>query len=463
MKTQGVRMLVLGALMTGWITGAAQPMESEVPGDNFSLEGALELFKKSASPEDFERKLNDPDSKVNNLDLNNDRYIDYIRVIDRTRGNVHAFVLQAVLSENESQDVAVIELEKKRNGEAVLQITGDADVYGIETIIEPTEEVRTYAGTTTTRSVVNVWAWPSVQYVYSPYYEVWVSPWAWSYRPVWYRPWNPVVFNVYFGWWQPYRPYYATCHTRRIYHAHEIYRPHRTTSVIVVNNYGDQINYYRTNNSYRYERDRNHYNGNNNGGNRGNGNGRGQVNAGNGHHDNGFPRYDSDRNRPRNENWTKNDWKSSDRRNWDNSEKFRNQQISKQTNGFESQSGFKSSNRPRPERPSNASDIRGKSQFEKRTQRPSEFSPIEKPQQRNFSSDNRGMRQYETQPQSKPSQPRFNSPQNSQGSSGKPMMQRNGSGNKAAFERPSSPSPNSGFGGNKGKPVDRGGNSRGRQ
>ena len=64
-------------LMTGWLTVQGQN-QWEVPGDNFSLEGALELFKKSASPEEFERSLNDPDSRVNNLDLNGDGYIDYI-------------------------------------------------------------------------------------------------------------------------------------------------------------------------------------------------------------------------------------------------------------------------------------------------------------------------------------------------------------------------------------------------
>jgi hypothetical protein len=189
---------------------------SEVPGDNFSLEGALELFKKSSSPEEFEKMLNASDSRVNNLDLNGDGKIDYIRVIDRNEGNVHAFIMQAVISDSESQDVAVIELEKLADGKAILQITGDADVYGMETIIEPTQEVRVNAGTTTTRTVVNVWTWPSVQYVYGPSYSVWVSPWSWGYHPFWWTPWRPVAYYVYDPWWRPYRPYYAVCYSHRI-------------------------------------------------------------------------------------------------------------------------------------------------------------------------------------------------------------------------------------------------------
>ncbi len=239
--------LVFAAVSLGWTTSLAQALEQEVPGDNFSLEGTLELFKKSASPEEFERLLNSPDSKVNNLDLNGDGYIDYIRVIDRYEGNIHVFVLQAVISERESQDVAVIELEKLANGKAVLQIVGDADIYGIETIIEPTTEVRTYAGTQTSRTVVNVWAWPSVQYVYGPYYSAWTSPWGWHMHPVWWHRWRPVAYVYYYPIWQPYRHYYDYCYTPRIIHAHRIYSPYRVTSVIVRDRHHDRIVRYRSN------------------------------------------------------------------------------------------------------------------------------------------------------------------------------------------------------------------------
>src|SRR5688572_21707189 len=140
MKTLGLRMLTLLLLMVGAMAVRGQERDAEVPGDNFSLEGALELFKKSESPKEFEKMLNSEDSKVNNLDLNGDGYIDYVRVIDRNEGNVHTFTLQAVISDTDVQDVAVIALEKKANGKAVLQIIGDEDVYGMETIIEPTQE-----------------------------------------------------------------------------------------------------------------------------------------------------------------------------------------------------------------------------------------------------------------------------------------------------------------------------------
>lgn len=256
-------MVLLYFLMVGRTAVMAQQTSQDVPGDDFSLEGALELFKKSASPEEFERKLNSPESKVNNLDLNGDREIDYIRVIDRNHGNVHAFILQAVLSSTESQDVAVIELEKLANGKAVLQITGDEDVYGIETIIEPTEEVRVNAGTSTARTIVNVWTWPSVQYVYSPYYTVWVSPWYWNHHPFWWYSWRPVTYYEYYSYWYPYRRYYSYCDMHRVAYARTIYRPYRRHSPVYYNRYETRIVSYRTShrerhgNGHAYGHDRN--------------------------------------------------------------------------------------------------------------------------------------------------------------------------------------------------------------
>lgn len=243
MKTMWMKTLVLLFLGTGIVQ--AQNRE-EVPGDNFSLEGALELFKKSASPEEFERLLNLPESEVNNLDLNGDRDIDYIRVINRQDGNIHAFTLQAVISKYEFQDIAVITLEKQGDGRAVLQITGDADIYGIETIIEPTEEVRINAGTTTARSYVNVWTWPVVRYVYAPYYSPWVSSWYWDYYPYWWRPWRPVSYVVYYPRWVSYRSYYRYCDAPRIRYAYRIYEPYRSSSIIVYNRHRDQISTYRS-------------------------------------------------------------------------------------------------------------------------------------------------------------------------------------------------------------------------
>ena len=59
-----------------------QPTALGLLGDNLNLYLVLNLFKQSSSIEDFEKRLNSPDTKVNNLDLNNDGSVDYLKVTD---------------------------------------------------------------------------------------------------------------------------------------------------------------------------------------------------------------------------------------------------------------------------------------------------------------------------------------------------------------------------------------------
>ncbi len=82
-------------------------IQQRLPGDQFSLRGALDLLKQSNSPEEFEKLLNSEKNDVNNLDLNQDGEVDYVRVIDRKDGDAHAIVLQVPVSTSENQDVAV--------------------------------------------------------------------------------------------------------------------------------------------------------------------------------------------------------------------------------------------------------------------------------------------------------------------------------------------------------------------
>ena len=211
-----------------------------LPGDHFSLEGALELFKKAQSPEDFEKLLNQEDSEVNNLDLNEDGQTDYIRVIDTKENDVHALILQVPVNEQESQDIAVIEIEKQGAEEAILQIIGDENVYGEQVIAEPFEVKAEQGGDggpnaeiALYRVVVNVWLWPSVRYIYRPGYRVWVSPWRWGHYPRWYKPWKPRSFRWYSGRRVVWRGHAHVVHTHRVVRAHRVYTPRRTSSRIV--------------------------------------------------------------------------------------------------------------------------------------------------------------------------------------------------------------------------------------
>jgi hypothetical protein len=224
------------------------------PGDNFSLQGALQMFKKASSPEEFEKLLNIKDNNVNNLDLNKDQKIDYIRVIDKTEKKIHAFILRVPLSEKENQDIAVIELEKTGDTSAIIQIVGDKDVYGKEVIIEPGggaqySSLANYSDhkggpsadfyeEDNTVVVVNVWFWPSVSYVYGPVYTVWVSPWRWGYYPGWWGTWRPLSWYSWYPRCGVYSTGYITASIYRVSGAHYLYTPYRMGSVSVTRQAG---------------------------------------------------------------------------------------------------------------------------------------------------------------------------------------------------------------------------------
>lgn len=210
-------------------------------GDNFSLEGALEIFKQSKSPEDFEKRLNEEDASINNLDLNDDGEIDYVKVIDNVEGDSHAMVLQVDVNEYESQDIAVIEMEKTSSDNVIIQIVGDVELYGNNMYVEPISEVETKtkviivnkSAPVATSVVVNVWTWPTVRYIFSPKYRPWVSPWRWRHYPIYWKPWRPHPWRVYHHNRVHYHVHFHPVHIHRVHHAHKVYTPFRRKSVIV--------------------------------------------------------------------------------------------------------------------------------------------------------------------------------------------------------------------------------------
>lgn len=141
---------------------------------SLDLKVVAKLFGEAKDLEDFEQKLNNPDSAFVNLDLNGDGDVDYIRVIEVTSGTKHLIVLQAVLAKDIYQDVASIYVEKDEANNVSVQIIGDEYIYGENYVIEP---VYIY------RPVIYDWFW-------SPYWVCWNSPWYWGYYPYWWHPWG---------------------------------------------------------------------------------------------------------------------------------------------------------------------------------------------------------------------------------------------------------------------------------
>ena len=143
--------------------------------DNLDLEAVASIFGEAKDLEDFERKLNDPELQISNLDLNGDGQVDYLRVVETSENNVHVVAIQAVIGKDQFQDVAVISVEKDSKGETTVQVVGDVYMYGPDYIIQPV-----YVHP----PVIWVWFW-------GPMYNPWRSPYYYGYYPPYYRPWTP--------------------------------------------------------------------------------------------------------------------------------------------------------------------------------------------------------------------------------------------------------------------------------
>lgn len=233
-------LLLIAVFALGFVPAklSAQDADSTgLPGDNLDLQGVLELFKNAESIEAFEKALNTESNQVNNLDLDEDGNVDYIKVIDHSDSGAHAITLQVDIDDKESQDVAVIEIEKNGDESAELQLVGDEELYGADYIIEPEEETqsKTTEGKFTSQFappvvIVNVWTWRPVRFIYAPTYVVWVSPWRHRHYPAYWHPWRPVAWHVHHARVVRYHHHCRVAHVHRVAHAHRAYHRHRVHS-----------------------------------------------------------------------------------------------------------------------------------------------------------------------------------------------------------------------------------------
>ncbi len=233
MKTQTMKKLIVSSLLSFlFLTSYAQydTERSGYDGDFFSLQGALDLFKESASIRAFERKLNSEKYWANNLDLNYDGEIDYVRVEHRQQGNFHAIILQALVDRYEVQDVAVIEIEVLRRGEAILQIIGDEDLYGQEVVVEPVADYADYRRGYHSEygDFVNVYYWRPVQYILDRQYRIYASPYRWQNYPTWWGPRIHISWNVFRPRIVIYSNRFHIVRRHRLVRVRDFYRPYRS-------------------------------------------------------------------------------------------------------------------------------------------------------------------------------------------------------------------------------------------
>jgi len=161
------------------------PRESGEAADGLDLQAVAELFKDAKDLEEFEKSLNDPEIGVNNLDLDDNGDVDFIRVMEETSDEAHVIVLQVPLGDNEFQDVATIEVEKNGEEDYNMQIRGNEVIYGADYYIASRE------------GGMHVHTWPIVPWIFRPVYHPFRSAFYFGFYPRWWHPWRPVAVHVY--------------------------------------------------------------------------------------------------------------------------------------------------------------------------------------------------------------------------------------------------------------------------
>jgi hypothetical protein len=151
--------------------------------EGLDLKAVSELFKDAENLEEFEKALNDPEVGINNLDLDENGEVDFIRVVEEVADVTHLIVLQVPLAENEFQDVATIEVEKTGTDSYNMQVHGNEVLYGVDYYLVPTH--------------VHLHKRLIITWIYRPVYRPYRSVFYFGYYPRWWKPHRPVTINVY--------------------------------------------------------------------------------------------------------------------------------------------------------------------------------------------------------------------------------------------------------------------------
>ncbi|MFQ3583065.1 MAG: hypothetical protein SNJ49_14325 [Chloracidobacterium sp.] len=155
---------------------------SNVPGQGLDLQALIGLTKQAKDAETLERLLNQPGS-INNLDLDEDGNVDYVRVQEYGGGTTKNFSFVALLNDGQEQEVANLVIEQTPGqSEATVQVQGHPAVYGPNVYYSAALPIAT--------ALFLAWA-------LTPRPAFYVSPYGFGAFPAYYRPYAPVPVATY--------------------------------------------------------------------------------------------------------------------------------------------------------------------------------------------------------------------------------------------------------------------------
>ena len=131
-----VGLLTLTLVLTGCEQQAAAPSYGDVKitsalesSDGLDLQAVGDLVKHAKDAKELEKLLNQKGG-INNLDLNADGKVDFLRVTEYGDDKTKGFSLTAEPAKGEVQEVATIEIEKKTEEKAEVFVSGNEQIYG---------------------------------------------------------------------------------------------------------------------------------------------------------------------------------------------------------------------------------------------------------------------------------------------------------------------------------------------
>lgn len=159
------------------------------------LQAVAAAFAQSSSVREFEQLLNSSRYMINNLDLNGDGYVDYLRVLEAVQGYRHVYLIQACLAANIYQDVATLVAEARAT-DLYVEIIGDPYIYGTQYIVRPVWVKRP-----------TIWS-----HLYHTGYTPWVSTYCHGHFPSYYKYPKPMYLSHYQAYVEQYMRDHHYCH-----------------------------------------------------------------------------------------------------------------------------------------------------------------------------------------------------------------------------------------------------------
>lgn len=159
------------------------------------LQAVAAAFAEARSVQEFENLLNSSRYMINNLDLNGDGYIDYLRVLETRQGYYHALLIQACVAPSLFQDVATLVAERRSNA-LYVEVIGDPYLYGPNYIVRPVFVSRP----------------PLWDAFGRPSYKPWCSPYHHGHWPSHYQRTKPVYLSHYQAYVNTYMKNHHYCH-----------------------------------------------------------------------------------------------------------------------------------------------------------------------------------------------------------------------------------------------------------